>query len=123
VPFDVVLIFSSNLNPLELADEAFLRRIGYKIHFVPSTEAEYQALWRQECDKLGVAFDANGFRYLVDKLHRDQDTAMLPCLPRDLLGIARDRSTFLGETLLMNEDSLHWAWNNYFVRLNGNDQL
>ncbi len=121
VPFDLVLIFSSNVNPLELADEAFLRRIGYKIRFVPCTQDEYEALWRQECDRLGVPFDAGAFRYLVDELHRDRGIAMLPCLPRSLLNIAHNRSVFVEEALDMNEASLHWAWDNYFVRLGGND--
>lgn len=48
VPFDLVLIFSTNLDPLKLADEAFLRRIGYKIAFEPSTRTQYHAIFQQE---------------------------------------------------------------------------
>lgn len=122
VPFDVVLIFSSNLHPLELADEAFLRRIGYKIHFPVSSEAEYEAIWRQECERLGISFEPDAFRYLVDELHRVKDIAMLPCLPRSLIEIAHNRSIFVDAPLLMDEESLRWAWDNYFVRLKGNDE-
>ncbi|WP_341936334.1 hypothetical protein [Marinimicrobium sp. C2-29] len=121
VPFDLVLVFSSNVNPLELADEAFLRRIGYKIRFAPCTRDEYEALWRQECDRLDVPFEPDTFRYLVDELHRGRGIAMLPCLPRSLLNIAHNRSVFVEEALAMNEASLQWAWDNYFVRLEEDD--
>lgn len=119
VPFDVVLIFSSNINPMELADEAFLRRIGYKIFFEPSSKAEYEAIWRQECQKLDIDFEPEVFRYLVDELYDSNNMVMLPCHPRDLLGIIRDRCIFLGRPQHMNIESLEWAWKNYFVRLIG----
>ena len=54
VPFEVQLIFSSNINPLDLADEAFLRRIGFKVRFDYVDGAAYDAIWRQELQKAGV---------------------------------------------------------------------
>ena len=45
VPFDTVLIFSTNLHPTDLADEAFLRRLGYKIHFSAITEQQFTQIW------------------------------------------------------------------------------
>ena len=47
VPFDTVLILSTNIHPLDLADEAFLRRIGYKIEFTPMTPDAYERVWRK----------------------------------------------------------------------------
>ncbi|MEN8260682.1 MAG: AAA family ATPase, partial [Pseudomonadota bacterium] len=55
-PFDVILIFSTNLNPLDLADEAFLRRLGYKVRFDTLTGGEYEAIWRQVCEQRGISF-------------------------------------------------------------------
>ena len=119
VPFDVVLVFSSNINPLDLADEAFLRRIGYKLHFDPASEQEYRTIWRQECQKEKIDFDDDTFQFLVEELHRGNDVPLLPCHPRDLLGIARDRCTYLQQPLALTRDNIQWAWNNYFVRLDG----
>jgi hypothetical protein len=55
VPFDVVVVFSSNFLPERLSDGAFLRRLGYKIEVPPQTPAEYQQLFRQACAQYGIA--------------------------------------------------------------------
>jgi predicted ATPase with chaperone activity len=57
VPFDVVLLFSTNLHPLDLADEAFLRRIGYKIEFDYLSKDQYRRIWKDACREYGVVFD------------------------------------------------------------------
>jgi predicted ATPase with chaperone activity len=115
VPFDLVLIFSTNLDPLKLADEAFLRRIGYKIAFEPSTPEQYRAIFQQECDKNDVECAPELVDFLIDDLHTRHQTPLLPCHPRDLLGLALDHNRYLGRERL-DEDALRWAWDNYFVR-------
>lgn len=65
LPFDMILVFSTNLNPLELADEAFLRRIGYKLRFGYLRPPEYERIWRQEGERLGIAFDPLLLRYVL----------------------------------------------------------
>ena len=57
VPFDVVLVFSTNLHPTDLADEAFLRRIGYKIEFHHLWAEEYRRIWTQVCAEHGITCD------------------------------------------------------------------
>lgn len=118
VPFDQILIFSSNLNPLDLADEAFLRRIGYKIRFDYLTPAAYRAIWENQCRQLEVPFNQGAFDFLIQDLHNKNNTPLLPCHPRDLLGIASDHAYYLREPDVMTEKRLHWAWNTYFVNLN-----
>ena len=115
VPFDVVLIFSTNLDPLALADEAFLRRLGYKVRFEVLTPAEYQAIWRQVCEKLAIEFDAAAFRYVLD-LYRQEDRPLLPCQPRDLLGLVMDQCRYEGAASQVTSERLQRAWNSYFVR-------
>jgi hypothetical protein len=115
VPFELVLVFSTNLDPLKLADEAFLRRIGYKIAFEPSTRTQYHAIFQQECDKNDVACAPELVDFLIDDLHTRHQTPLLPCHPRDLLGLALDHNRYLGRDRL-DEDALRWAWDNYFVR-------
>ena len=70
VPFDLVLVFSTNLRPEQIADEAFLRRLGYKIEFVPIPADQYERIWRDVCVERGVEFDPRLVRYVIDELHR-----------------------------------------------------
>lgn len=122
LPFDLILVFSTNLNPLQLADEAFLRRIGYKLHFDHLTREEYQRIWRQEMEKLGIPFDPLLLRYVIEGLHQPEKVPLAPCHPRDLLGMARDRQRYQGGSGSLTPQELEWAWHNYFVRLPGAEQ-
>lgn len=115
VSFDVVLIFSTNLDPLSLADEAFLRRLGYKVRFDVLTQEEYETIWRQVCEKHAVAFDATAFRYVLE-LYRQEDRPLLPCQPRDLLGLVMDQCRYEGVTNKVTIEHLKRAWSSYFVR-------
>jgi hypothetical protein len=116
VPFDVILVFSSNLKPSDLADEAFLRRIGYKIYFEPLTAEQYQRIWHQVCCHHGVAYDAALCQSVINELHRPSGTPLLPCHPRDLIDMALDHAAYLGEADELTFDLLSWAWKNYFVQ-------
>jgi hypothetical protein len=115
ISFDVVLIFSTNLDPLALADEAFLRRLGYKVRFEVLTPAEYEAIWRQMCEKLAIDYDIAAFRYVLE-LYRQEDRPLLPCQPRDLLGLVTDQCRYEGATNQVTTERLERAWNSYFVR-------
>ncbi|VXB94040.1 AAA family ATPase [Pseudomonas sp. 8AS] len=117
LPFDLVLVFSTNLNPLELADEAFLRRIGYKLHFKYLKAEEYERIWRQECERLGIAFDPVLLRYVLQGLYEAEGMPLVPCHPRDLLGMALDRQRYLDDSGPLSPRELEWAWRNYFVQL------
>ncbi len=115
VPFDVVLVFSTNLNPLHLADEAFLRRIGYKIHFDYLTPMEYEVIWKGACKEQGIAFDPELLHYLMEQLYATTDTPLLPCHPRDLLGIAMDHARYTESGTQPTPEQLCHAWRSYFV--------
>ncbi|MEB2327956.1 MAG: AAA family ATPase [Pseudomonas sp.] len=117
LPFDLILVFSTNLNPLELADEAFLRRIGYKLRFSYLKPSEYQGIWRQEGERLGIDFDPQLLRYVLRELYEAEGMPLVPCHPRDLLGMALDRQRYVGASGPLTPDDLHWAWQNYFVQL------
>ncbi|UVE17097.1 AAA family ATPase [Pseudomonas sp. LS44] len=117
IPFDLVLVFSTNLNPLELADEAFLRRIGYKLHFNYLDPGHYERIWRQECERLGIPFDPLLLRYVLQGLYEAEGMPLVPCHPRDLLGMALDRQRYLNASGPLSFIDLEWAWRNYFVQL------
>ncbi|GGX82973.1 ATPase AAA [Litchfieldella qijiaojingensis] len=118
VPFDVALVFSTNLEPLSLADPAFLRRIGYKIRFEPLSRYDYLTIWQQECDKHGLAFDEVLANLMIDEWHAVFDVPLLPCHPRDLIGLAMDYLRYQGQMEGgLSRDALEWAWQNYFGEL------
>lgn len=114
-PFDVVLVFSTNLRPEDLVDDAFLRRIGYKIEFQPLAAGQYHAIWQRVCEDKDVGYDPAVCQFVVDALHGPAGTPLLPCHPRDLIGMAIDRLEYLGQDSQLSADALRWAWENYFV--------
>lgn len=119
VPFDVLVVFSTNLQPAQLADESFLRRLGYKIHVGALGEDEYRSLFHQYADTLAIAYDEEAFRHLVDALHGMSRRPLLACYPRDLLGLVLDYARYRGEQPAMTRNSLALAWSAYFARHEG----
>jgi hypothetical protein len=117
VPFDLVLVFSTNLVPEDLADDAFLRRIGYKIQFEPLSPPQYHAIWQQVCEQQGVPYDAAICQNLIDTLHVPECTPLLPCHPRDLITMALEHAAYVGLKNELRSESLAWAWHNYFVKV------
>lgn len=115
VPFDVVLVFSTNLNPTDVADEAFLRRIGYKIAFRPIPADQYRLIWADVCRKHGLAFDRKLVDFVINDLHEKRGVSLLPCHPRDLIAMALDHRMYSGAEPALSEQDLRWAWNNYFL--------
>src|SRR5512142_838905 len=59
VPFDTLVVFATNLAPADLVDEAFLRRIRYKIHVTDPTWEEYREIFRRECRERGVPYESH----------------------------------------------------------------
>ena len=115
VPFDVIVVFSSNMPPEQLADGAFLRRLGYKIHVGSLTEQQYEQIFRQVCDEFQVPYTTEAFRYLLSELHYKEMRPLLACYPRDILSQVRDLARYEGKAPNLDARVLDWAWNNYFV--------
>jgi predicted ATPase with chaperone activity len=93
IPFDQLIVFSTNLQPKDLVDEAFLRRIQNKIHVTnPSVEA-FREIFRRQCGLLGVPFDQNGLVYVLREYYVKPKRELRAVHPRDILrtliGIAR----------------------------------
>jgi hypothetical protein len=116
IPFDVTIIFSSNISPATLADEAFLRRLGYKIYIGPLSEEEYQGIFKQVCTAYGIDYQEDSFRYLLQELHYKYRKPLLACIPRDLLGQVRDFALYHEVEARLTRELLDMAWNNYYVK-------
>jgi len=110
------LVFSTNLDPLDLADEAFLRRLGYKIKFNNMNADDYEQVWRMNCKDRGLDFDPEVFRFVMDELYGKSDRPLVPCQPRDLIGLAMDQSRFQQLEPKLTKELLRWAWQSYFVQ-------
>ncbi len=116
VPFDVVLVFSTNLDPRGLADEALLRRLGYKIRFEPIAAQSYRLIWERTCASLQLKYDPELVEYAITELHGKRGVELLPCHPRDLLNMALDRLRYDESAGTLGRELLSWAWDNYFLQ-------
>jgi predicted ATPase with chaperone activity len=116
VPFDVVLVFSTNLEPEKLTDDALRRRLGYKIQFAAISPAAYKQIWEQTCSALQLPFDAALVDFVIEELHGPRGVELLPVHPRDLLNMATDRLRYEEREMLLTRDLLIWAWDSNFFR-------
>ncbi|MFT6926223.1 MAG: hypothetical protein ACJAZP_001824 [Psychromonas sp.] len=115
VPFELLLLFSTNLSPKDLIDEAFLRRLGYKIPFSGLNKQQFKMIWDQECIFNSLSCDQPVFDYLVTDLLTFYEKDFLPCYPRDLISIIRDQIVFKKLPSEINKQLLDFAWQSYFV--------
>ena len=119
VPFDVQVIFSSNLSPASLDDPAFVRRLGYKVRLDALDEASYRRVFRQACERAGVAHDEAAADCLVGELHARSGMPLLPAYPLDLVLKVRDRAVYQGVEPRLTPQALRWAWRLYFAAESG----
>lgn len=115
MPFDVIVVFSTNLKPADLADEAFLRRLGYKIHLGPLDEDDYRAIFKQVCEEFGIAYSEQSLHYLLHHHHYREGRPLLACAPRDILRQVLDVAKYDGVRPELTEEMLDWAWHNYYA--------
>lgn len=115
LPFDVIVVFSTNMAPSKLADEAFLRRLGYKIYVGAASEAQYREIAEQVCAEMGIPFSEEGFNYLLHAHHYKENKPLYACIPRDILEQIRDIARYEGVPAEMTKGLLDWAWGNYFT--------
>ncbi|HET6343244.1 MAG TPA: ATP-binding protein [Gemmatimonadota bacterium] len=115
VPFDCLVVFSTNLEPSELVDEAFLRRIHYKIHMENPTREEYEEIFRRACEARGIAYDGAA----VDRIFRDYyDGRHIPprgCHPRDIVQHVCDLARYERREPSLDERSLDDSCRAYFL--------
>jgi predicted ATPase with chaperone activity len=116
VPFDQLIIFSTNLDPASLVDEAFLRRIRYKIEVPNPTIEEYEEIFRRVCDAKGVPYDFSAVEFILDYYGR-RGIEPRNCHPRDLLDQVIDIAEYLEQPPVLSQELLEAACESYFVRL------
>ncbi len=115
VPFELILLFSTNLTPKSLVDDAFLRRLGYKIEFQALSQQDYEKLWFITCNEYQLECEPEVFDYLVKHYHQQEQKDFLPCLPRDLLSIVHDQVKFKQLSGQVTKSLVDFSWRHYFV--------
>jgi predicted ATPase with chaperone activity len=116
VPFDQLIIFSTNLEPRNLVDEAFLRRIRYKIEVSNPAPDEFEEIFQRACEARGIAYDSTALDYIYTYYSR-MGIEPRACHPRDLLEQIIDIAQFLGVQPTLSLELVAQACDSYFVRL------
>jgi len=115
VPFRPLLVFSTNIEPAALADEAFWRRIRYKVRLSDPDAAQYRRIFEAECARAGLSFDDPSFVHLLKEHYVKRERVRRACHPRDLVGHMRDYADFGGLERKMSVALVEQACATYFV--------
>lgn len=115
VPTDEIVLFSTNLDPMKIVDDAFLRRLPYKINVRNPRIEEYTEIWKAMADKLSLSFDPANIDYIMT-LYKEQKRGLRAVHPRDILNIVRDRKKYLeNDDLNVTQEEIKEAYDIYFV--------
>jgi len=118
VPFEQLVVFSTNLDENEFVDEAFLRRMGYRARLELPTPAAYGEIFRRAAATKGLAVDHENMNYLLHK-YGQEHRPMKCCEPRDLLNRISDICAFQDRPLQLSPALIDAAWGNYFGTAHG----
>jgi predicted ATPase with chaperone activity len=115
VPFNVLIVFATNLNPETLADEAFLRRIPYKIYAKNPTVDEFSRIFEMNCRRRQLTFDPVVIEYMIRRYYEPRGIDMRACHPRDIVEQVVDMSRYQGREPSLSRDLIDAACRSYFI--------
>ena len=117
VPFDVMVVFSTNLPPRDLVDEAFLRRLRHKVEVGDPNYEEYRGIFKRVAESKGITYSDKGLAYLLQEWYIKRNRKLRASHPRDMCDQLLDISRYLNVEPEMNKDLLDRAAEAYFVEL------
>jgi predicted ATPase with chaperone activity len=117
IPFDMLIIFATNLEPQDLVDEAFLRRIRHKIDIQDPTFNEYREIFKRVAQSKGIDYDEHILTYLLQDYYVKSNRRLRACHPRDILDHLTDIARFQGKPPQLTKDLIDQACEGYFVDL------
>ena len=117
IPFDVLIVFSTNLPPKDLVDEAFLRRLRHKIEIGDPSYEEYREIFRRVAQQKGVQYSDQGLAYLLQEWYIKRNRKLRASHPRDLCDQILDIAHYLSVEPAMTKDLIDRAARSYFVDL------
>ena len=115
-PFDVLILFSTNITPDALADEAFLRRIRYKVEIPNPSRDEFLTIFRRVCTEAGIAYDDASIAHLLNRWYDAHSRELRGCHPRDLIEAVIDASTYDDKQPRLSPAMLDEVCETYFLR-------
>ena len=115
LPFLLLVVFATNIRPSELVDEAFLRRIHYKVFCESPTIADFKEIFAKCCAERRIEYDGALIEELLQTYYRPRKLALRGCHPRDLLDQALAQASYLGEERRLTPALLEAACASYFV--------
>ncbi len=113
IPFEQMLIFASNLNADDLAEEAFLRRLGYRLTVASPSSETYGRIFRKYVEAHRLRYDPRLLDALVARYTHEQ-REMRSCQPRDIMDRCADICRYENRPLLLTQELLNRAWSYYF---------
>jgi predicted ATPase with chaperone activity len=117
IPFDMLIIFATNLEPRDLVDEAFLRRIRHKIDIQDPTFDEYREIFKRVARSRSVAYEEQILTYLLQDYYVKSNRELRACHPRDILDHLTDIARFQGISPQLTRELIDQACEGYFVDL------
>jgi len=108
IPFDELLIFSTNLDPKDLMDDAFLRRIRYKINILPPTIEEFREIFKRNCQQRTIEYNEAALAYIYNEYYVKQNLQLRACHPRDLLDQLTDIARYLKVRPMLADKDRCW---------------
>lgn len=117
IPFFVLIVFSTNLDPRELVDEAFLRRIRHKIHIGDPSYEDFREIFKRVCEAKRVAYDEQVLAYLLKEWYINHDRPLRSVHPRDILNQLTDIASYLNQPPVLTRELIDRACAAYFVKL------
>jgi predicted ATPase with chaperone activity len=115
VPFDCLLIFATNIAPTDLVEEAFLRRIHYKIRVESPDRVMYERIFQRICEDRGITYDPAAVAQVYHEFYEKHRIAPRGCHPRDVVDHLFDIASYLEETPALTPDLVHRAGRSYFL--------
>jgi SpoVK/Ycf46/Vps4 family AAA+-type ATPase len=117
VPFECLIVFATNIAPDHLVEEAFLRRIHYKIKVDGPTRAQYEEIFRRCCEERGLAYAAAAPAQIYRNYYERLAIDPRGCHPRDLLEHMLDIASYRNQPRKLTPDLIEAACQSYFLEL------
>ena len=117
IPFNVLIVFSTNMPPADLVDEAFLRRIPHKIEVGDPSFEEFRVIFQQVCEARRVPYDEKGLAYLIQEWFIKENRKLRAVHPRDIVEQIIDISRYQNTPPALSKELLDRAASAYFVDL------
>ncbi len=115
IPFDCLLIFATNLDPKELVEEAFLRRIHYKIRVESPSREMFEQIFTRCCEERQIPYDPAAVEQIYTEFYKGHKIAPRGCHPRDLVDHLLDIARYLEVPPTLSKDLVHRSGRSYFL--------